>query len=226
MLSGAVLAERRCDQYSLRAEYGNLVHAQNLEHYRIARELHGNILQRLTLVGLHLDELRAASLVFAKMPFNNVYDQISDISNRIRDLSHDLHPFMLEYLGLPSALRKLCRDSGAQCGITIEFSEYGATALLPSDISTCLFRVAQEALQNIVQYSHAKTAVLELKLANKAAVLRVSDDGVGFDALRAQGVGLTFMREQVLAQGGNLKITSVPSKGTIIEASFPVENIT
>ena len=225
MLSGAVLAERRRDQYSLRAEYGNLVHAQNLEHYRIARELHDNILQRLTLVGLHLDELRAASLVFAKTPFNNVYDQISDISNRIRDLSHDLHPFMLEYLGLPRALRKLCRDSGARCGVTIEFSEYGATALLPSDISTCLFRVAQEALQNIVQYSHAKTVVLELKLANKAVALRVSDGGVGFDALGPQGVGLALMREQVLAQGGTLEITSVPSRGTVIEASFSIENI-
>jgi two-component system sensor histidine kinase UhpB len=225
LLSGAVLAERRRDQYSLRAEYGNLVHAQNLEHYRIARELHDNILQRLTLVGLHLDELRAASLVFAKTPFNNVYDQISDISNRIRDLSHDLHPFMLEYLGLPRALRKLCRDSGARCGVTIEFSEYGATALLPSDISTCLFRVAQEALQNIVQYSHAKTVVLELKLANKAVVLRVSHGGVGFDAACPQGVGSAFMREQVLAQGGTLEITSVPSKGTVIEASFSIENI-
>jgi signal transduction histidine kinase len=85
--------------------------------------------------------------------------------------------------------------------------------------------LAQEALQNIVQYSHAKTAVMELKLGNKAAVLRVSDDGVGFDALRPQGVGLIFMREQVLAQGGTLEITSVPSKGTVIEASFPVENI-
>jgi signal transduction histidine kinase len=225
MLSGAILAERRRDQYSLRAEYGNLVHAQNLEHYRIARELHDNILQRLTLVGLHLDELRAASLVFTKTPFNNLYDQISDISNRIRDLSHDLHPFMLEYLGLPRALRKLCRDSGARCGVTIEFSEYGATALLPSDISTCLFRVAQEALQNIVQYSHAKTVVLELKLANKAVALRVSFGGVGFDALGPQGVGLAFMREQVLAQGGTLEITSVPSGGTVVEASFSIENI-
>jgi signal transduction histidine kinase len=159
------------------------------------------------------------------MPFNNLYDQISDISNRIRDLSHDLHPFMLEYLGLPRALRKLCRDSGARCGVTIEFSEYGATALLPSDISTCLFRVAQDALQNIVQYSYAKTVVLELKLANKAVALRVSFGGVGFDALGPQGVGLAFMREQVLAQGGTLEITSVPSKGTVIEASFSIENI-
>jgi two-component system sensor histidine kinase UhpB len=225
LLSGAVLAERRSGQYSRRAEYGNLVHAQELEYHRIARELHDNILQRLTLVSLHLDELRAASLVFTKTPFNNLYDQISDISNRIRDLSHELHPYMLEYLGLPRALRKLCRDSSARFGITIEFSEYGATALLPSAISTCLFRVAQEALQNIVQYSHAKTAAVMLKLANKAVVLRVSDDGVGFDAACPPGVGLTFMREQVLAQGGRLEITSVPSKGTVIEASFAVEDI-
>jgi signal transduction histidine kinase len=85
--------------------------------------------------------------------------------------------------------------------------------------------VAQEALQNIVQYSHAKTVVLELKLANKAVVLRVSDGGVGFDALCPQGVGLAFMREQVLAQGGTLEVTSVPSRGTVIEASFSIENI-
>jgi signal transduction histidine kinase len=225
LLSSAVIAERRRDQYSLRAEYGNLVYARKLEYHRIARELHDNILQRLTLVGLQLDELRAASLVFTKTPFNNLYDQISDISNRIRDLSHELHPYMLEYLGLPRALRKLCRDSSARFGITIEFSEYGATALLPSEISTCLFRVAQEALQNIVQYSHAKTAAVVLKVVNKTVVLRVSDDGVLFDAACPPGVGLTFMREQVLAQGGKLEITSVPSKGTVIEASFAAENI-
>ena len=225
LLSSAVIAERRQDQYSLRAEYGNLVHAQKLEYHRVARELHDNILQRLTLVGLHLDELRTASLVLSKAPFNNLYDQISDISNRIRDLSHELHPYMLEYLGLPRALRKLCRESSARFGITIEFSEYRATTLLPSDISTCLFRVAQEALQNIVQYSNAKTAEVMLKLANKAVTLTVSSDGTGFEAACPSGVGLTFMRELVLAQGGRLEITSALSKGTVIEASFVVENI-
>ena len=68
--------------------------------------MHDNILQRLTLVGLHLDELRAASLVFSKTPLNNLYNHISDISNRIRDLSHDLHPFMLEYLGSSTCPKK------------------------------------------------------------------------------------------------------------------------
>ena len=221
LLSGALIAERRRGEETLRVKCSNLVHAQEMERCRIARELHDNILQRLTLVSLHLDELRAVSLVLTKTPMNNLYDQVSDISKTIRDLSHELHPFVLEYLGLPGAIKKLCRDAGAQCGITIESSEHNV-AFLPSDVSNCLFRVAQEALQNIVQHSHAGTAAMELKLANRAAVLRVSDDGVGLDPLRPEGIGLTCVRERVLALDGTLEITSAPSKGTVIEVSIPV----
>ena len=224
LVSGALIAERRLGEETLRAKCGTLVHAQEQERYRVARELHDNILQRLTLVSLHLDELRAASLVFAKSPLNNLYEQISDISKTIRDLSHGLHPFMLEYLGLSRALRKLCRDSGAQCGITIEFSEHNVTSFLPPDVSGCLFRVAQEALQNIAQYSHAKSVAMELKLANGEAILRVSDDGAGMDPICPEGIELTCMREQVLALNGTLEITSSPSKGTVIEVSIPIKN--
>jgi len=222
LLSGALIAERRRSQETLRTKLGSLVHAQELQRYSIARELHDNILQQLTLVRLHLDELRAASLALAKTPLNDLYDQISGISKTIRDLSHDLHPFMLEYLGLPHALKKLCRDVGTQSGIAMKFSEHNVACFLPSDVSNCLFRVAHEALQNIVQHSHAGTAAMELKLANRAAVLRVSDDGVGLDPRRPEGIGLTCVRERVLALGGTLEITSAPSKGTVIEASIPV----
>jgi signal transduction histidine kinase len=222
LLSGALIAERHRGEETLREKCGNLVHAREQERYRIARELHDNILQRLTLVSLHLDELRAASLIFAKSPLNNIYEQISDVSKTIRDLSHDLHPFLLEYLGLTRALRKLCRDAGAQCEITIEFSEHNVAFLLPSGVSSCLFRVAQEALENIVQHSRAKAAAMELKLTDRAAVLRVSDDGVGIDP---EGIELACMREQVLALDGTLEITSSPSMGTAIEVSIPVKTI-
>jgi signal transduction histidine kinase len=225
LLSGALIAERHRGEEALRAKCGNLVHAQALERCRVARELHDNILQRLTLVSLHLDELRAVSLVFAETPMNNLYDQISDISKRIRDLSHELHPFVLEYLGLPRGLKKLCRDAGAHSGIAIKFSEHNVASFLPSDVSGCLFRVAQEALQHIVQHSHAGTAAMELKLTDRAAVLRVSDDGVSLDPLRPEGIGLTCVREQVLALDGTLEIISAPSKGTVIEVSIPVKNI-
>ena len=222
LLSGALIAERQRGEETLRAKCGNLVHAQERERYRIARELHDNILQQLTLCSLHLDELRAASLVFARSPLNSLYEQLSDISKTIRDLSHDLHPFMLEYLGLPRALKKLCHDAGAQCGITIEFSEHNVAFLLPAGVSGCLFRVAQEALENVVQHSRAKAAAMELKLTDREAVLRVSDDGVGIDPLRPDRIELTYMREQVLALDGRFEITSPSSKGTIIEVIIPI----
>lgn len=220
LTSGALIVERRSSEEALRAKCGNFVHAQEQERYRIARELHDNILQRLTLLGLNLDELRAASLVFAKTPLNKLYEQISDISKVIRDLSHDLHPFMLEYLGLPRALRKLCRDTGARCGITIDFSGDHLASPLAADVSSCLFRAAQEALQNIAQNSHAKTALMELRLEGRAVQLRISDDGVGLGS--SEGAGMTLVREQLLALDGTLRISSVPSKGTVIEVSAPI----
>jgi len=221
LLSGALIAERRRGEETLRTKCGNLVHAQELERCRIARELHDNILQRLTLVSLHLDELRAASLVFAETPLNNLHNQISGISKTIRDLSHDLHPFMLEYLGLPRALKKLCGDAGAECGIAIDFAEHNISSPIPSDVSGCLFRIAQQVLENLRRYGHAKKAIMELRLAGQAVLLRMSDDGVDLDPRSSEGSGLTLVREQLLALGGTLNITSVPSKGTVIEVSIP-----
>jgi signal transduction histidine kinase len=90
-------------------------------------------------------------------------------------------------------------------------------------VSICLFRVAQEALQNIVQHSHAETAAMVLSLAGEAAVLRISDDGVGLDPSRPQRVGLTCIREQVLALDGRFEITSPSSKGTLIEVAVPIK---
>jgi signal transduction histidine kinase len=223
VLSGALIAERRRSEEILRSNCGNLVHAREQERYRIARELHDNILQRLILLGLNLDELRTASLVFAKPPLNKLYDQISVISKAISDLSHDLHPFLLEYLGLSRALKKLCGDASAQCGITIDFSEQNLGSALPSYVSGCLFRVAQEALRNIAQYSHARTALMELRLARRAVQLRISDDGGGLGW--CDGVGLTLVGEQLLALNGHLDITSKPSKGTVVEVSIPLKDI-
>ena len=221
ILSGALIAERRRSEETLRAKCGNLVHAQEEERYRIARELHDNILQRLILLGLHLDELRTASLVFAKPPLNKIYYQIAAISKAISDLSHELHPFMLEYLGLPGALRKLCRDAGARCGITIDFSEHNLGSPLPSDVSSCLFHIAQEALQNMSLH-HAKNAVMELRLAGRAVLLRISDDAAGLDLWKNENSSLSFIGEQLLVLGGTLNITSVPSNGTVIDVSIPL----
>lgn len=221
MLTAALIAERSHSEQALRETRTKLVDAKEQERHRIARELHDGIVQQLTLVGLEVDALRSGSNAPAKTALDKLYDQISVVSKATRDLSHNLHPFILEYLGLARALKKLCRDTGAKSGLTIDFSEKDVPSHLPSDISHCLFRIAQEALQNIVKHGHARTASMELKIRGGRALLRIVDDGVGItpEQRHSGGMGLASMRERALALDGTCKVTSEPLKGTTVEAS-------
>jgi signal transduction histidine kinase len=224
MLTAGLIAERRRSVETLRETRIKLVDAQEQERHRIARELHDDIVQQLTLVGLGVDELRSASHASSKTDLDRLYDQISVVSKATRDLSHNLYPFTLEYLGLAGALKKLCRDTAVQSGLAISFSEKDVPSSLPSDISHCLFRIAQEALQNIVKHGHATAASMELKVRDGYASLWIADDGIGMppEQLHTGGMGLASMRERVVALNGSCKVTAGPLKGTIVEASVPL----
>jgi signal transduction histidine kinase len=225
MLTATLIVERRRRDEWLRDTRSKLVNAHEQERYRIARELHDGIVQQLTLVGLRVDELRSGSDPPTKPALGEIYDQISIVSNATRDLSHDLHPFILEYLGLARALEKLCRDTGAKSGLTISFSKQDVPSRLPADISHCLFRIAQEALQNIVRHSHAGAASMELKVRQGHAFLRIVDDGIGVtpEQCHAGGMGIASMRERAWALDGTCKITAGALKGTTVEASVPLK---
>ena len=225
MLTAALIAERRRSDETLRETRCKVVDAQEQERHRVARELHDDIVQQLTLVGLNVDELRSGFKTSPKTELDKLYDQISLVSKATRYLSHDLHPFTLEYLGLAGALKKLCRDTGAQSGLVISFSEKDVPSHLQSDISRCLFRIAQEALQNIVKHSHARAASMELKVRGGQVLLRIVDDGIGItpEQHHRGGMGLANMRERIWALDGTCKVTSGPLKGTIVEASVPTK---
>jgi signal transduction histidine kinase len=154
---------------------------------------------------------------------SRLYGQISDAVATALDLSHRIYPFMVEYLGLTAALRKLCRETGAESGMTVNCSITAVPTDLPSDVSHRLFRVAQEALQDIVQHSRAETVAVELRVGDGRVLLRITDDGVGMDPQHGEGIGLTYMREQALSLDGTFKIMSAPNGGTVIEASVPVK---
>jgi signal transduction histidine kinase len=224
MLMSAQIAERSSSEQALRETRSKLVDAQDQERYRIARELHDGIVQQLTLISLSVDELRSGFTASAKPALDKLYDEISEVSNATRDLSHDLHPFTLEYLGLVGALKKLCRDTGSKSTVIINFSEEDVPSCLPSDISHCLFLVAQEALQNIVKHGHARAASMELKVSTGHILLRIVDDGAGITPEQhySGGMGLASMRERVWALGGTCKVTSGRLKGTVVEASLPL----
>lgn len=225
MLTAALIVERRRSDQALKDTRIKLVDVQEQERHRIARELHDGIVQELTLVGVGVDELRSGSGAPAKPALDRIYDQISVVSNATRDLSHNLHPFPLEYLGLARALRKLCRDTGAKSGLAIGFSEKDVPSHLPPNISHCLFRIAQEALENIVKHGHARTASVELKVCSGHALLRIVDDGVGMtpEQHHSGGIELASMREHAWALDGTCKVTSGSAIGTTVEASVPLK---
>jgi signal transduction histidine kinase len=182
--------------------------------------------QQLALLGLDFEELSNESDSSMKPRLDRLYDQVSSVAEAIRTLSHNLHPSVLEYLDLAPALSNLCRRIGEQSHITIDFAEEGFPSKdrLPAGVSSCFYRVAQEALQNIVKHSHARTASVELAVRGGRALLRIADQGIGMssDQANCKGIGLSSMSERVTALDGTFKITSVASQGTTIEASVPL----
>jgi signal transduction histidine kinase len=223
MLLAAVLADQRLAMNTLREMGSKLLNAQEAERHHLARELHDDVGQQLALVGVEIDQLRSESGPAFMERLKQLYDQICQISKTIHDLSHGLHPTQLEYLGLSASLRSLCRDIGKQKGLTISFDEQPLPEHVPPHIEICLYRVAQEALSNLAKHSRAQNAALELRRVGGQLLLRISDDGVGFDSQQeSAGLGLVTMRERLNAVGGTMDVASSPTTGTAIEAWVPL----
>ena len=222
MLTAALVTERRRDEETLQNSHRNLVYMEQEERHRIARELHTDIAGQLTLAGFSLDELRADSNASAVRSLNRLYDQVSGALEATLHLSHKVYPFWAEYLGLTCALAKLCRDTGAERGVTIKSSVEDAPSNLPLDVSLRIFRVAQLALENIQEHQ-AMSAVVELKMTGGRVILRIADGGIAMGRPQlGEGMRVASMREQMLSIGGTLKITSTSRRGRVIEATVPI----
>jgi signal transduction histidine kinase len=155
-----------------------------------------------------------------------VKQRLSDLANDIQALSHRLHSSKLDYLGLVVAARSFCRELSEQKRVEIDFSHEGVPNRVPKEISLCLFRVLQEALQNAVKYSGVRRFEVNLEGNSEELRLTISDRGVGFDSqkvLHGRGLGLISMRERVQLVKGELSVTSQPARGTIISARVPLK---
>ena len=159
LLLAAVTIERRRTEVSLRETSRKLIDAQERERQRIARELHDDIGQTLTLAEIEIDRM----MTHPRDPepgvrLHKLRDQMTMVSQGIWELSHGLYPSNLEILGLVTALHRLCADLREQTRLDVLCEKREIPDPLPPDVSLCLYRVAQEALQNIVRHSHATSA--------------------------------------------------------------------
>jgi signal transduction histidine kinase len=202
------------------------VTAQEQERTRIARELHDDLSQRLALVAVALENLgehppKTKAEITAAM--HNMWYRISEISADIHHLSRQLHPSTLG-LGLGAALRSLCGGVERQHGVKVRVTCDNVPDALPGDVALCFYRVAQEAISNIVKHSNVKEARLELTGNGDYLKLQITDHGTGFeyDPGHEHGLGLLSMRERLRLVGGTLTIQSGP-QGTEVLASVQIQ---
>jgi signal transduction histidine kinase len=129
---------------------------------------------------------------------------------------------MLDDLGLTAAIQWQAREVSRRTGLAVKVSAEDEADDLPEGLSICLYRIAQEALQNVARHAQAKTVHIELKQNAGRLVLSVEDDGIGFDAENVRGMGTVGMEERLRQIGGVLRVTSQPGKGTTVVAEVPL----
>lgn len=219
----AVMADACRTEKSLRDMSSSLIDAQEQERYRIARELHDDLGQELALMTVKLNGLLEQSGEAMKPGLTDLNDQLSAISTTAREISHGLYPRQLEYIGLATAVKKLCEEMRRGNHFAVDLAMGNMPRQLDSSVSLCLYRVLQETFHNVMSHSQAKRVRVELAADHGRVLLRIIDDGVGFEPGRASsGLGLASMRQRVSSVGGSIDITSSPMAGTRIEVRVPL----
>ena len=222
------ITELKLAEEALSTVSQKLIEAHEEESSRIARELHDDINQRLAVVGVRLGYLKKrppASASGFEQEIGEVSQQIVDLVSDIQALSHDLHPPKLKLLGLEAAVAGFCEELSRRHGVTIDVHFENIPKALPPEISLCLYRVLQEALQNVVKHSASRHANVSLNGHIDTIDLTVKDSGTGFhphEAMRGPGLGLTSMNERLRVVGGQLSIHSQRGRGTMIHAVAPL----
>jgi len=221
------VTQRVESEAKLRALRNRLTRVQDDERAHIARELHDNIGQRLALLALQLTKSQNAarhatpSLAEQLETSRQLTDEICADATR---LSHRLHPSQLSILGLTKALSGLCNEFARQNRIQIHFT-YDEVPTLSPEVTTSLYRVAQEAIRNAEKHSGTSHVRIELARMSDSVRLSVSDAGRGFDPTAttgSSGLGLVSMAERVNSVGGQLSVRSAVNHGTRIEVSIPL----
>ena len=207
---------------------GRLIQAQEEAQMQLARDLHDDLSQSLALLSVELE-------MFGQSPpadrgqirgrMQEFSAQVKRLSADVHRISHELHPAKLEQLGLVAAVRGFCKEFAMAHEMAIEFADRSVPRAVPEATALCLYRIAQEALHNVVKHSGGTGARVELAMEGSELRLAITDDGIGFDpqTMRANGsLGLVSMGERARFVHGLLSVESQAGKGTKIEVRVPI----
>lgn len=221
------ITQRKNTEDSLSSFSRRLIQAHELERSRVARELHDDLNQRMALLQIGLGQLEQdvpGLSTHARDQLRSIAQVATKVSSSLHTISQQLHPSRLEILGLVAAVDALCKEVSDQFKLRIQFVHHAVPRQLSKDVSLCLFRIAQEALQNVVQHSGSPDATVELSSHEDRLELCISDSGIGFSPgspKLATGLGLVSMQERLRLVGGHLSVESDSSHGTQIRVRIP-----
>ena len=214
----------------LRKLASQLISAHEEERRSLARELHDDLSQRLAAMAIYASRMEQQSAdkhALDAEACSMLRDQIIDISNDVHNLSRQLHPSILDDLGLTRAVKSQCVRFSDREGVEVAFTTENVPATLSKNVSLSIYRIIQEGLNNIAKHACASNVKVDLHCINGSLCLSVQDDGIGFDTAevrRKPGLGLSSMRERVRIIHGELRVTSEPEEGTTISVRVPMEH--
>lgn len=221
------ITDRKLVEDELRDLSRRIIGAHEEERALLARELHDDLTQRVAVLAIEAGRVELAEPDGPQaQSMRAVREGLVRLSEDIHSLAYQLHPSVLDELGLPEALRAECERQGRRSRLEIAVELEPFAAVVGKEAALCLFRVAQEALNNIGRHADARSASLTLRPMDDGLLLAVRDDGVGFDPAnprKGRSLGLASMQERVGLVNGTFDIESAPGWGTEVIAWVPTE---
>ena len=222
-LAALVISQRRRIAVE-RAHSQRLLAAQEEERSRVARELHDDALQRLAVIRHELEQVALVAGPEAQHRISGVSGEVEDLGTVLRTAAHHLHPSVVEKAGLVRALGALAEEFGHTAGLEVRLALPPADLRVAPGVGIAAYRIAQEALRNVVRHAGVLRADLALEQRDGALTLSVADEGKGFapgESRPEDGLGLIAMRQRAVTAGGQLTVQPRPGGGTIVTATLP-----
>jgi two-component system NarL family sensor kinase len=205
----------------------SMIDGQELERQRLSRELHDGLGQSILAIKMRLQRMKNANPEKAHNIMEEVEQLFSNTINEVRSISNNLMPAVLNEFGLVDALNNLCKDVVKSTGIQIVFKSKKFAYKIDDKLNTYLYRISQEALNNIIKHSEANSALVELSSKKDNVYLKISDNGKGFkyaDDRKLCGNGISNMKERVHLLNGDIYIESNKKSGTEIQIVIPIKH--
>jgi PAS domain S-box-containing protein len=228
------ISKRKSDEQSIRRQGEELrrlavqmMTAQEDERRHIARNLHDDLSQTLAFLAIDIGKMAGQSPENLAQQLRPLQRHAVEAAEAVRQISHQLHPSIVDDLGLTAALEQYCEEFQERSHITTRFTSQNVPDYLPKDVSSCVYRIAQEALRNVAKHSQTESVDVRLEAVDSVVRLTVRDRGIGFTGQRSEspsGIGIVGMKERARLVNGNLSLHSQAGEGTELSLEVPVGN--